>query len=71
MAVKAVKKSGAQASGDDDAAARLIDGRINELGDWRGETLARVRALSWALAGTDQRAEIQISRMVWWPVMGA
>ena len=25
--------------------ARLIDARINELGDWRGETLARIRAL--------------------------
>ncbi|EXL02860.1 DUF1801 domain-containing protein [Aquamicrobium defluvii] len=25
--------------------SRLIDGRIRELGDWRGETLARVRAL--------------------------
>jgi hypothetical protein len=25
--------------------ARLIDGRIKELGDWRGETLARVRSL--------------------------
>jgi hypothetical protein len=25
--------------------AQLIDGRIKELGDWRGETLARVRAL--------------------------
>jgi hypothetical protein len=24
---------------------RLIDGRIEELGDWRGKTLARVRAL--------------------------
>ncbi len=24
---------------------RLIDGRIKELGDWRGETLARVRSL--------------------------
>ena len=24
---------------------RLIDGRIKELGDWRGKTLARVRAL--------------------------
>lgn len=23
----------------------LIDGRISELGDWRGETLARIRAL--------------------------
>ena len=27
------------------AASRLIDARIKELGDWRGETLARVRAL--------------------------
>ena len=25
--------------------SHLIDGRIKELGDWRGETLARVRAL--------------------------
>ena len=25
--------------------ARVIDARINELGDWRGETLARIRAL--------------------------
>jgi hypothetical protein len=26
-------------------ASKLIDGRIEELGDWRGETLARMRAL--------------------------
>jgi hypothetical protein len=32
-----------QASGD--AATKLIDQRIRELGDWRGETLARMRAL--------------------------
>jgi hypothetical protein len=25
--------------------SRLIDGRVKELGDWRGETLAHVRAL--------------------------
>src|SRR3954462_15531824 len=25
--------------------SRLIDGRIKELGDWRGDTLARIRAL--------------------------
>src|ERR1700754_638417 len=25
--------------------SKLIDGRIKELGDWRGETLARVRAI--------------------------
>ena len=30
-------------AGDD--ASRLIDGRIKELRDWRGETLARVRTL--------------------------
>jgi len=28
-----------------DDPARLIDARIQELGDWRGETLARIRAL--------------------------
>ena len=28
-----------------DDASRLIDGRIAELGDWRGATLARVRAI--------------------------
>ena len=28
-----------------DSPSELIDGRIHELGDWRGETLARVRAL--------------------------
>jgi hypothetical protein len=28
-----------------DSAARLIDARITALGDWRGETLARVRQL--------------------------
>jgi hypothetical protein len=26
-------------------ASKLIDGRIRDLGDWRGETLARMRAL--------------------------
>jgi hypothetical protein len=29
----------------EDTPSRLIDARIKELGDWRGETLARVRAL--------------------------
>jgi len=37
------KKGAKKASGDE--ASRLIDGRIAELGDWRGETLARARAL--------------------------
>ena len=30
---------------DADTPARLIDARIAALGDWRGETLARIRAL--------------------------
>jgi hypothetical protein len=33
------------ANGSPDSPSRLIDARIAELGDWRGETLARVRAL--------------------------
>ncbi len=28
-----------------ESASALIDGRIKELGDWRGETLAKVRAI--------------------------
>jgi hypothetical protein len=38
-----MKKAATKAGGE--SPARLIDGRIKELGDWRGETLARVRAL--------------------------
>jgi hypothetical protein len=40
-------KSAKRASreGDTGAASRAIDARIKELGDWRGETLARVRAI--------------------------
>jgi hypothetical protein len=30
---------------DSDSPSQLIDERIAELGDWRGETLARIRAL--------------------------
>ncbi|HEY2715993.1 MAG TPA: DUF1801 domain-containing protein [Solirubrobacterales bacterium] len=30
---------------DEKSPSELIDARIEELGDWRGETLARVRAL--------------------------
>lgn len=30
---------------NDKSAGRLIDGRIQELNDWRGQTLSRVRAL--------------------------
>jgi hypothetical protein len=33
------------ATTNDESPSRLIDGRIKELGDWRGKTLAHVRAL--------------------------
>jgi hypothetical protein len=39
------KTSGAPEAKGGDSPSRLIDGRIKELGDWRGETLARIRAL--------------------------
>jgi hypothetical protein len=32
-------------TGSGKSASQLIDGRIAELGDWRGETLARLRAM--------------------------
>jgi hypothetical protein len=49
--MKAVKKAAKakapakKASASDQSAAHLIDERIQELGDWRGETLARMRGL--------------------------
>jgi hypothetical protein len=39
------KKSGSKDGSGGDSPSRLIDARIEELGDWRGETLARVRSL--------------------------
>src|SRR3546814_20315247 len=36
---------------DADSPSRLIDAKIEALGDWRGETLARVRALIQAADG--------------------
>ena len=38
-------KSGAKEAKGADSPSRLIDARIKKLGDWRGETLARVRSL--------------------------
>jgi len=38
-------KSDAKETKAGDSPARLIDAKIKKLGDWRGETLARVRAL--------------------------
>src|SRR5208283_2700927 len=39
---EAMKKSGSQRV---ESASRLIDAKIEELGDWRGEMLSRLRAL--------------------------
>jgi len=39
------RKIGSTEGNGGDSPAQLIDARIKELGDWRGETLARVRAL--------------------------
>jgi hypothetical protein len=38
-------KSAATKAKESASPARLIDGRIKELGDWRGDALARVRSL--------------------------
>ena len=39
------RKSGSKEGKGEDSPSQLIDGRIKELSDWRGETLARVRIL--------------------------
>src|SRR6516162_4059863 len=46
-AITAMKevKSGSKEGKRRDSASQLIDARIKELGDWRGETLAQVRIL--------------------------
>jgi hypothetical protein len=38
-------KSGSKEGPGGDSPSQLIDARIKELGDWRGDTLARVRTL--------------------------
>jgi hypothetical protein len=39
------RTSGSKEGKEGDSPSRLIDARIKELSDWRGETLARVRSL--------------------------
>ena len=56
-----MKKS---AASGDEAPSRLIDARIAELGDWRGEALAHVRALI-AQAVPDVVEEWKWSVPVW------
>ncbi len=43
--VKDMKKTSSTKKPVGESPSQLIDARIKELGDWRGETLARVRAL--------------------------
>jgi hypothetical protein len=40
-----VEKTKSAPQDEDDSASRLIDAKIRELDDWRGETLARIRSL--------------------------
>lgn len=40
-----ISKGGSKEEKSGDSPSRLIDVRIEELSDWRGETLARIRAL--------------------------
>jgi hypothetical protein len=44
-ATNIMKTTSGSTAGKGGDPSRLIDGRIKELGDWRGETLARVRRL--------------------------
>jgi hypothetical protein len=44
-ATATMKKSAPKEAEAGDSPARLIDAKIKKLGDWRGETLARVRAV--------------------------
>jgi hypothetical protein len=39
------RKTGSEEGGGEASPSQLIDARIKELNDWRGETLARVRSL--------------------------
>lgn len=60
----ATKKSAVKKSAADPSASRLIDQRIAELGDWRGDTLAEVRAFIKA-ADPDVVEEWKWSVPVW------
>jgi hypothetical protein len=43
--IMANKTSGPKDEKETSSPSQLIDGRIKELADWRGDTLARIRAL--------------------------
>ncbi|MGN6582173.1 MAG: DUF1801 domain-containing protein [Rhizobiaceae bacterium] len=40
-----MKEANAEESADEESPSQLIDAKIKDLGGWRGETLARLRAL--------------------------
>ena len=44
-AATSVKKTGAKEAKGGNSPTRHIDARIEELGDWRGKTLARIRSI--------------------------
>lgn len=44
-ATTTMKKNSSKEAPAGDTPSRMIDARIKELGDWRGETLARIRSL--------------------------
>ncbi|MGO7501176.1 DUF1801 domain-containing protein, partial [Rhizobium ruizarguesonis] len=44
-ATATMQKSGSSEEKDGDSPSRLLDARIEELSDWRGETFARVRTI--------------------------
>ena len=44
-AARGILKTMNKTTGDDSSPSESIDARIEELGDWRGQTLGRVRAL--------------------------
>jgi hypothetical protein len=54
------RKSGSKEGKGGDSPSQLIDARIKELSDWRGETLARVRFSSsrptpkWSRSGSGE-----------------
>jgi hypothetical protein len=43
--IMANKRSGSKDAKETRSPSQLIDGRITELADWRGDTLARIRTL--------------------------
>jgi hypothetical protein len=54
-------KSGSENESAGSSPAQLIDARIKELGDWRGETLAHIRKLI-KEANPDVVEELEVER---------